>query len=198
MQAITAGRLGRIAIAYFEWAAAAQDGGLIPWRIIDGPEAAAAMADAIEAMPNARARGTSISRALGFATALIEDGAVEGERRIVDVSGDGANNTGPPVTGARDATVARGITINGLPIIRSAAGATRDLDLYYQDCVVGGDGAFVLVAQNADELARTIRRKLILEISGATPPARAVPADFAPTDCLIGEKQFRRFWNQQR
>jgi hypothetical protein len=199
MQAITAGRLGRIAIAYFEWAAAAQDGGLIPWRIIDGPEAAAALAGEIAAMPNARARGTSISRALGFAAALIDDGTVEGERRIIDVSGDGANNTGPPVTLARDATVARGITINGLPIVRPAGGAAMDLDLYYQDCVVGGDGAFVLVAGNADELARTIRRKLILEISGTAPPARVIPADFAPTDCLIGEKQFRgRFRDQQR
>jgi hypothetical protein len=198
MRAITAGRLGKVAIAYFEWAAAVQDGGLIPWRVIDGPEAAAAMADAIEAMPNARARGTSISRALGFATALIEDGAVEGERRIVDVSGDGANNTGPPVSGARDATVARGITINGLPIIRSAAGAMQDLDLYYQDCVVGGDGAFVLVATSADDLARTIRRKLILEISGLAPPPRVIRADFAPTDCMIGEKQFRRFRFDQR
>ena len=198
MRAITAGRLGKVAIAYFEWAAAAQDGALIPWRIIDSPAAAAAMADAIGAMPEARARGTSISRALAFATALIDDGAVEGERRVVDVSGDGANNTGPPVTAARDDTVARGITINGLPIIRSAAGAMQDLDLYYQDCVVGGDGAFVLVATSADDLARTIRRKLILEISGLVPPPRVMPADFAPTDCMIGEKQFRRFRFDQR
>src|SRR6185436_8785466 len=110
------------------------------------------------------ARGTSISRALFFGAALIDDGTVEGERRIIDVSGDGANNTGPSVTGARDDTLARGITINGLPIIRSTMGAMQDLDLYYQDCVVGGDGAFVLVATRADDLARTIRRKLILEI----------------------------------
>ena len=197
MRAITAGRLGKVAISYFEWAAQAQDKGLIPWRIIDSPEAAAAMADEIEAMPMERARGTSISRALVFASALIDDGSVEGERRIIDVSGDGANNIGPPVTGARDETVALGITINGLPIIRSAAASTQDLDLYYQDCVVGGDGAFVLVATNADDLAQTIRRKLILEISGLTPAPRVMPADFVPTDCLIGEKQFRRFFNER-
>ncbi len=191
MRAITAGRLGKVAIAYFEWAARAQDGRLIPWRIIDSPEAAATLAGEIAAMPDARARGTSISRALGFASALIDDGAVAGERRIIDISGDGANNTGPPVTGARDATVTRGITINGLPIMRSEAGSMRDLDLYYQDCVVGGDGSFVLVARNADELARTIRRKLILEISGTLPEPATVPADFVPTDCLIGEKTFR-------
>jgi hypothetical protein len=198
VRAITAGRLGKVAIAYFEWAAAAQDGALIPWRIIDSPAAAAAMADEIGAMPEARARGTSISRALGFAAALIDDGTVEGERRIIDVSGDGANNTGPPVTAARDATVAQGITINGLPIIRSAMGAMQGLDFYYQDCVIGGDGAFVLVATSADDLAQTIRRKLILEISGLGPPARLVAADFAPTDCMIGEKQFRRYWRPER
>ena len=148
-----------------------------------------------------RSRGTSISRALGFATTLIDDGSVDGARRVIDVSGDGANNIGPPVTGARDATLARGITINGLPIMASP-GTMPDLDLYYQDCVIGGDGAFVLVARNGDELARTIRRKLILEISGLTRPAASaplIPADFVPTDCLIGEKTFRnRGWNLDR
>ena len=99
MRAVTTGRLGKVAIAYFEWAAQAQDGKLIPWRIVDSPEAAASMADEIAAMPASRARGTSISHALGFAAALIDDGRVEGGRRIIDVSGDGANNTGPPVTG---------------------------------------------------------------------------------------------------
>ena len=116
IRAITAGPAGRIAIAYFEWSGQAQDGSLVPWRIIDGPAAAASLADEIAAMPVRRTRGTSISRALYFATVLIEDGAVEGARRVVDISGDGANNVGPPVTGARDEAVARGITINGLPI----------------------------------------------------------------------------------
>lgn len=190
MRAVAAGRLGKVAIAYFEWGGRAQDHGVIPWRVIDGPEAAARMADEIDAMPRIQARGTSISRALGFAAALIDDGSVEGARRIVDVSGDGANNVGPPVTGARDATIARRITVNGLPIIASP-GTMPDLDSYYRDCVVGGDGAFVLVARSAGELAFAIRRKLVLEISGAAPPARAIPADYAPTDCLIGEKQFR-------
>ena len=99
-------------------------------------------------MPVRRTRGTSISRALNFATVLIEDDAVEGARRIIDVSGDGANNVGPPVTGARDDALARGITINGLPIVISTYGAQPDLDLYYEDCVIGGEGAFVMVAQH--------------------------------------------------
>ena len=202
VRAVTAGPTGKVAFAYFEWSAEAQDGTLIPWTIVDGPAAAAAFADEIAASPVDRRRGTSISRALGFATTLIDDGSVDGARRVIDISGDGANNTGPPVTGARDATLARGITINGLPIMAST-GTMPDLDLYYQDCVTGGDGAFVLVARDGSELARTIRHKLILEISGLTPApasdATVIPADFVPTDCLIGEKTFRgRFREQQR
>jgi hypothetical protein len=198
MRAVTAGRLGRVAIAYFEWSGQAQDGTLIPWRIIDSPAAAAAMADEIEGTPVRRSRGTSIARALMFAAVLIEDGAVEGARRIIDVSGDGANNVGPPVTGARDEALARGITINGLPIMASA-GTMPDLDLYYQDCVVGGEGGFVMVARTGEELAATIRRKLILEISRLAPEPRIVPAEFAPIDCLIGEKMYRqRNWDMMR
>ena len=198
IRAVTAGQLGRIAFTYFEWSGEAQDGTLIPWRIIDSPAAAAAMADEIAASPVQRARGTSIARALYFATVLIDDGTVDGTRRIIDVSGDGANNVGPPVTGARDAALARDITINGLPIMASA-GTMPDLDLYYQDCVVGGEGSFVLVATTGEELARTIRRKLIMEVSGTAPEPRIIRADFEPTDCLIGEKLYRqRGWDMMR
>ena len=199
VRAITAGALGRIAIAYFEWSGQAQDGTLVPWRIIDGPAAAAALADEIATTPVARTRGTSISRAIDFASVLLEDDAIDGTRRVIDVSGDGANNVGPPVTGARDAALARGITINGLPIVVSAFGAQADLDLYYENCVIGGEGAFVMVAHTGEELARTIRRKLILEISGLFPPPAVVPAQFEPVDCLIGEKLYRqRGWDQIR
>ena len=198
IRAVTAGQFGRIAFTYFEWSGEAQDGTLIPWRIIDGPAAAAAMADEIAASPVQRGRGTSIARALYFATVLIDDGTVDGTRRIIDVSGDGANNVGPPVTGARDAALARDITINGLPIMASA-GTMPDLDLYYQDCVVGGEGSFVLVATSGEELARTIRRKLIMEVSGTAPEPRIIRADFEPTDCLIGEKLYRqRGWDLMR
>jgi hypothetical protein len=199
IRAITSGPLGRVALAYFEWSGAALDGSLVPWRIVDGPPAAAAMAEEIAAMPVRRTRGTSISRAIRFATVLLDDDAVTSDRRVIDISGDGANNVGPPVTGARDEALARGITINGLPIVISAFGAQADLDLYYQDCVIGGDGAFVMIAASGDALARTIRRKLILEISGLAPPPRLIPADFAPTDCLMGEKLYRqRGWDQIR
>ena len=189
MRAVTSGFLGRVAIAYFEWSGDARDGGYVPWRIIDTPEAAQALADAISVLPISRSRGTSISRAITFGTALIEDGTVDGVRRIIDISGDGANNIGPPVTGARDVAIARGITINGLPVIMSSAQAFPDLDFYYEDCVIGGEGAFLLVARSPEEFAGTIRRKLILEIAGYEPEAEIVPAQFASEmDCLIGEK----------
>jgi hypothetical protein len=193
IRAVTAGRLGRVAIAYFEWSGQAQDGTLVPWRIIASPEDAAAMAAEIAGTDIRRGRGTSIARAISFATVLIEDGTVDGDRKVIDVSGDGTNNTGPPVTGARDEAVARGITINGLPVMLSAngIGSFAELDRYYEECVIGGEGAFVLVASNPDELARTIRRKLILEISGLVPEPRVIPADYQPMDCLIGEKQYR-------
>ncbi|HVL20006.1 MAG TPA: DUF1194 domain-containing protein [Amaricoccus sp.] len=194
-RAIAAGARGRVAIAYFEWAGQVQDGGLVPWRVIDGPVTAAALADEIAGLPVRRARGTSISRAIAFATVLLEDDQIAGARRVIDVSGDGANNIGPIVTGSRDAAVAKGITVNGLPILALGGGAPPNLDLYYQDCVVGGDGAFVMVARERADLARTIRRKLVLEISGLPPPPAIVPAQLAATDCLMGERSFGR-WNR--
>ena len=197
-RAIAAGWRGRVAIAYFEWSGYAQDGHLVPWRIIDGPEAASALAEEIGSMPVRRSRGTSIARALAFATVLLDDDLIEAPRSIIDVSGDGANNTGPPVTQARDAAVARGITVNGLPVMAFGGTSTPDLDHYYEDCVIGGAGAFVMVARDAAELAATIRRKLVVEVSGATPPERVIPAQLRqPADCLIGEKMYRmRDWGR--
>lgn len=191
VRAITAGRLGKVAFAYVEWSGEVRDGALVPWRVVATPEDAAALAAEIAAMPVIRGRGTSISRAIGFATALLDDGSVDGARQVIDISGDGANNAGPPVTGARDAAVARGITINGLPVMTAPGGAMDELDRYYEECVIGGLGAFVMVAAGWEDFADTLRRKLIMEISGLAPEARVVPAQYEPMDCLIGEKMFR-------
>ena len=198
VRTIAAGWNGRVAIAYFEWSGYVQDEHLVPWRVIDGPESAAALADEIAAMPVRRSRGTSIARALDFASVLLGDDLIEAPRDIVDISGDGANNTGPPVTGARDAAVARGITINGLPVMAFGGAALPELDRYYRDCVIGGPGAFVMVARDTAGLAATIRRKLVIEVSGAAPPARIEPAQArAPVDCLIGEKLYQqRNWGR--
>lgn len=192
-EAISAGALGRVAIAYFEWAGQVQDGTLVPWRIVDGPAAAAALADEIAGLPVHRSRGTSISRAIAFGMVLIEDERIVAGREVIDVSGDGANNIGPAVTDVRDEAVAKGITINGLPILAFEGSAPLNLDRYYQDCVAGGDGAFVMVAQEREDLARTIYRKLVIEISGLAPPPTLVPVQFEAADCLMGEKAFGRW-----
>ena len=200
IRAITTGRLGKVAFAYVEWAGEIRDGALVPWRIVATAEDAAAMADEIAAMPVVRGRGTSISRAIAFSSALLDDGSVDGARLVIDISGDGANNTGPPVTGARDDAVARGITVNGLPVMTAPGAAMDDLDRYYEECVVGGLGAFVMVAHGWEDFADTLRRKLIMEISGIAPEPRPalqiVPAQYEPMDCLVGEKMFRWRFNR--
>jgi Protein of unknown function (DUF1194) len=192
MRAITAGVHGRIAVSYFEWAGQVREASVIPWRVVDGPEAAAALADDVAKLDGPAARGTSLSRALDFAVSLLEGSGFAADKRIIDISGDGPNNSGPPVTPARDRAVALGITINGLPVLVRPSRGFTELDRYYQDCVIGGDGAFVLPVHVREELAFAIRRKLVLEISGVTGPERLqLAAD--PTDCMIGER-FRPGW----
>jgi hypothetical protein len=196
LRAITAGRHGRIALAYVEWAGRVLSVSLIGWSVIDGPGAAEAFATEVEALPDRAALGTSISRAIDFAAELIVESGVEATRRIIDVSGDGPNNAGPPVTEARNRAVAAGITVNGLPVLlRPEPGP--GLDRYFTECVVGGDGAFVLAARAEEELTLAIRRKLVLEISGLTLAPRVTPASGGePVDCLVGERA-RKAWTDR-
>ena len=131
---------GKIAVTYFEWAYDQKI--VMPWRVIDGPETAAAVTKEIAAAPYRRAPRTSIYGALQFAQPLFDTSGYHGLRRIIDVSGDGTNNYGPPVTLMRDQVVDAGITINGLPImLKRPYGSGTDianLDVYYEDCVIGG------------------------------------------------------------
>ncbi len=126
----------------------------------------------------------------------------DGIRQVIDISGDGPNNQGRPVLLARDAVLAQGIVINGLPLMtREGMGLAwhlDDLDIYYRTCVIGGFGAFVIPVLDWQDFAAAVRRKLVLEISGETPsldliPAQATDPERDPTDCMIGEK----IWNQQ-
>jgi hypothetical protein len=117
LDALQQGAHGKIAVTYFEWAGAADQKIVVPWRIIDGPAAAKAFTDEIAAAPYRRAFRTSISGALHFALPLFENSGFHGLRRVIDVSGDGVNNQGDVVTIVRDAVLERGITINGLPIL---------------------------------------------------------------------------------
>ncbi len=196
--AITSGAHGRIAVAYMEWAGPLSQQVVIPWTLLDGPPAANAFADRLEAAPISRARMTSISSALQFSSRLFASSGARGIRRVVDVSGDGPNNAGPPVVGARDELVAAGIVINGLPImLKLAAGFfdLADLDRYYADCVIGGSGAFMIPIKQRSEFKTATRQKLLLEIAGRAPPARVirVQAPAEASDCLVGEQQWRRY-----
>ncbi|TIP40687.1 MAG: DUF1194 domain-containing protein, partial [Mesorhizobium sp.] len=119
INAVRSGTNGRIAIAYFEWAGVVRDDGVIAWQVIDGEDSANAFADKIASRPFRSFRSTSISGALGFGTGLLEKNAFSAPRRVIDISGDGPNNAGLPVAATRDAALAKGIVINGLPILIS-------------------------------------------------------------------------------
>jgi hypothetical protein len=195
INAVKAGPHGRILISYFEWSGAARPESLVDWAVVDGPESAAVFANQIENRPEVGSRyGTSISSAIDFAAGLIVANAVESERKVIDVSGDGPNNMGRLVTEARDDAVAQGIVINGLPMLVSAARTFRDLDRYYANCVIGGPGAFVLPVNDAAEFATAIRRKLVLELSGLPSELEATPAaDGDPIDCTSEDERDPRF-----
>ena len=134
---------------------------------------------------------TSISAALQFSGRLFDSSGAKGIRRVIDVSGDGPNNAGAPVVPVRDELVAKGIVINGLPIMLKLAQGffdLADLDLYYADCVIGGTGSFMIPIKQRSEFQTATRRKLLLEIAGYEPPARLIRAQAtAPPerfDCL--------------
>ena len=200
LRALREGANGKIAVTYFEWAGQHHQQIVMPWRLIDGPEAADAVAAEIARAPYRRASRTSISGALGFAKPLFDNSGYRGLRRVIDVSGDGANNDGPLVVPTRDDVLAAGITINGLPIMlkRSNRGMMdiEDLDIYYEDCVIGGPGAFVVPIREREKFIEATRTKLVLEIAGRTPEPRVVPASAqAPRiSCTIGERRWRERW----
>ncbi len=204
INAIKQGAHGRIAITYFEWAGISDQKVVVPWRLVEGLESAQAFTDEIARTPYRRAYRTSISGALLFASPLFEGNPYRGARRVVDISGDGVNNQGPPVTVIRDELLAKNVTINGLPIMlkrpATASMDIEDLDIYYEDCVIGGPGSFVIPIKQREKFKDATRTKLVLEIAGRIPPARVVPAaSEAPRiSCLIGERMWRYRWPDEQ
>jgi hypothetical protein len=199
LQALRQGTHGKIAIIYFEWAGQSDQKILMPWRVIDGPESADAVAGEIARAPIRRASRTSISGALRFAKPLFDDSGYRGLRRVIDVSGDGANNAGPLVELIRDDVLAAGITINGLPImLKRPYTGTMDidnLDEYYEDCVIGGPGAFVIPIREREKFIEATRTKLVLEVAGRQPEPQIVPtASRARVSCTIGERLWQERW----
>jgi hypothetical protein len=202
LQALKALPNGKVAVTYFEWAASNDQKIIIPWRLIDGPESADAVAGEILKTPVRRASRTSISGAIYFAMPLFDQDPYHGLRRVIDISGDGPNNNGAPVTGARDEALSKGITINGLPImVKAPSYSTMDidnLDYYYEDCVIGGPGSFVVSIKDREKFKEAIRTKLLLEVAGRTPGPRLIPvAEKEPrVSCLIGEKIWQDRWGR--
>jgi hypothetical protein len=202
LQALKSLPNGKIAITYFEWAASSDQKIIIPWRLIDGPETADAVANEIMKTPIRRASRTSISGAIYFAMPLFDENPYHGLRRVIDISGDGPNNNGAPIIGARDEALSKGIVINGLPImVKEPSYSTMDidnLDWYYEDCVIGGPGSFVVAIKDREKFKEAIRAKLLLEVAGRTPDRSVVPAaEKEPrVSCLIGEKIWQDRWGR--
>jgi hypothetical protein len=200
LQALRQGMLGKVAITYVEWAGATDQRVVMPWRLIDGPESADAVAQEIMKAPYRRASRTSISGALMFSAPLFENSGYKGARQVIDVSGDGANNDGPLVDLTRDEVLAKGIVINGLPVmLKRPMSSTMDieeLDIYYEDCVIGGPGAFVVPIREREKFRDAVRTKLVLEIAQNTSDYRVIPASAqAPrVSCSIGERLRRERW----
>lgn len=178
-RAIQDGEHGRIAVSYVEWAGAEFQWTVIDWTVLDGPETTSGLADRLDKAIINRATWTAIGSALDYSVALIERSPYDARRKVIDVSGDGPTNRGVPSAIARDRTVAKGITINGLPILNdrpqpfgSPTPRELNLDRYYEENVIGGPGAFMVVAEGFDEFRVAILQKLIREIADLSGPVR--------------------------
>lgn len=205
LQAIADGVHGRIAITYVEWAGINTQFVVVPWTLVSSRQDAEMVAAALSRGPPRSARRTSISAALEFGGDLFAESGFEGMKRVIDISGDGPNNQGAPVTQVRDRLVGQGITINGLPLMTSggfdSGYEVANLDRYYADCVIGGPGAFMIPVNDWTQFPEAVRRKLVLELAAFPPPADQMhpPVILAQamsaSDCLPGEKMWRnRYW----
>jgi hypothetical protein len=169
LQAIQSGSLGRIGVSavYFSSRQFGVMSVPVNWMIVRDHKSAEDFVRTLIAAPRQSARGTSIADALELSQRMLEKGPYRSAKQVIDVSGDGVNNAGRRVTDVRDEVLAKSITINALPIIDDST--PQDLDKYFEGCVTGGPGSFVIPAKGFGDFARAMRRKLILEISGLTP-----------------------------
>ena len=181
VKAMTSGPNRRVAICFLEWATAGQQAVVVDWTMIGDGNAARAFGDRLVEVPRSFAGSTSISAAIDFAMAQLERAPFRAERRVIDISGDGNNNSGRPVGDARDEAVAKGVTINALVILTPPAESFRPehtnppggLEKYFQDNVIGGFGAFTVVAESHADFGRALTKKLIQEIAGRAAPQLA-------------------------
>jgi Protein of unknown function (DUF1194) len=180
LDAIRSGRTGRIGLTYIEWSGLGSQRVVIDWTTIGDADSAKGFGDRLLEAPRSFADRTSISGAIEFAMSHLARAPFESQRRTIDVSGDGTNNSGRDVSQARDEALAQGVTINGLVILSETPLAWNPdhtnppggLDNYYRNNVIGGPGAFVLAAQNFNSFGEAIIKKMIAEVAEAEPPHR--------------------------
>lgn len=204
--AIQSGPQGRIAVTYVEWSGADHQHVVLPWRVISSHKQALAFAKDLEEQTTKRTRRTSISAMLHKASKMFNSSGYDALRRVIDVSGDGPNNSGALVEQARDELLEQGVVINGLPIMSDPADMPgyydlANLDMYYRDCVIGGPGSFYIPVTGMKNFAKAIRMKLILEIADLTPPRQQKllhRANYVPpstgnhrANCLTGQYAVR-------
>ena len=181
LSAIQSTLTGSIAVTYVEWAA--NQATVVDWMVIDGPQSAADFAERLLPPPRLAAGSNAIGAALLEGKRLIEENQITGLRRVIDFSGDSANNwSGPSIAAARAEVLAANITINGLPILRQddPGRAQSDLEAAYAEQIIGGPGAFVVRAKDRASFASAVRRKLVLEIAGLVPGANGIETLSAP------------------
>ncbi|AXK81462.1 DUF1194 domain-containing protein [Pseudolabrys taiwanensis] len=180
LEAIQAGRNGRIGLTFIEWSGFGNQKVVIDWTMIDGPKAAQAFGDRLLESPRSFADRTAISGGIEAAVAQLARAPFTADRQTIDVSGDGTNNAGRDVTSARDEALKLGITINGLVILSDQplpwnpehTNPPGGLAKYYQDNVTGGPGAFVMEAKDFNSFGEAIIKKMIAEIAQAAPTGR--------------------------
>jgi Protein of unknown function (DUF1194) len=175
LAAIAQGYDQRIALTYVEWGAVNSQEVVVPWTIVDGPDSAAAFAQALLAEPRRAFGRNAIGNAIAVGQGLIEANELAGTRKVIDVSADSANNCGISIPEARQTALGADIVINGLAILcRRCSGRPNayDLEAAFAETIIGGPASFVIRADGDERFAEAVRKKLILEIAGIQPTPR--------------------------
>jgi hypothetical protein len=182
VRAIASGPNGRIAVCFLEWATTGMQAVVVEWTVVRDSASARGFGDRLVEAPRSFAGSTSLSGAIDFSVGQLEHAPFEAERRVIDISGDGNNNSGRAVTDARDEALAKGVTINALVILTPPGESFRPehtnpaggLEKYFQDNVIGGPGAFTVVAESHESFGRALTKKLVREIAAL--PGRQLAA----------------------
>ena len=180
IDAILSGENARIAVCYTEWAGTHHQVVVLDWAVIDSPAAARRFADKLAEAPRQSQSWTAVGAGLAHAGQRFDNSGFVSKRRVIDISGDGRTNDGPPAELVRDRLLQQGIVVNGLPVMmnRTNFGRPPDLtlDKYYEENVIGGMGSFMIVADSFDQFGRAVRTKLVREISSVDITGRPAPA----------------------